>query len=123
MGHKKSFNYKHSSLRSVIERTFGVWKNTWKILRNIPSYPFKKQVKIVVTTMTLHNCIRRYSQNHDHFDETMDEPIYSVSEHISNIASHEECYDTIDNIVQDIIILRDGHCCEFNGGTTIEIFI
>ena len=32
MGYKELFNYKHSSLRSVIERTFGVWKSTWKIL-------------------------------------------------------------------------------------------
>ena len=26
MGHKEVFNHAHSSLRSVIERTFGVWK-------------------------------------------------------------------------------------------------
>ena len=84
MGHKESFNYKRS-LRSVIKRTFGVWKNTWKILQNMPSYPFKKQVKIVIATMALHNCIRRYSQNHDNFDETMDEPIHNISEHISNM--------------------------------------
>ncbi|KAH9792922.1 DDE Tnp4 domain-containing protein [Citrus sinensis] len=99
------FNYKHSSLRSVIERTFGVWKNTWKILRSMPSYPFKKQVKIVIATMALHNYIRRYSQNNDHFDEMMDEPSHSISEHI---VSHEESYETIDSTTQDIIILKDG---------------
>ena len=46
-------------------------------------------MKIVIPTMALHNYIRRYSQNHDHFDQTTDESSYSVSEHISNIASHE----------------------------------
>lgn len=107
MGHKKLFNYKHSSLRSVVERTFGIWKNTWKILRNMPRYLFKKEVKIVVATMALHNYIRRYSQNHDNFDETMDGPSDDISEHISNIASHIESYDSVDNTTQDIIILRD----------------
>ncbi|XP_030948934.1 putative nuclease HARBI1 [Quercus lobata] len=33
---EERYNYLHSSLRSVIERTFGVWKNKWKILRNMP---------------------------------------------------------------------------------------
>ncbi|XP_050291322.1 uncharacterized protein LOC126732488 isoform X3 [Quercus robur] len=36
---EERFNYLHSSLRSVIERTFGVWKNKWRILRHMP--PFK----------------------------------------------------------------------------------
>ena len=62
----------------------------------------------VITTMALHNYIRRYSQNHDHFDETMDEPSHSNNEHISKIASPKESYNTIDNIAQNIIILRDG---------------
>ena len=34
----------------------------------------------VITTMALHNYIRRYSQNHDHFDEIMDESSHSISE-------------------------------------------
>ncbi|KAL9687400.1 hypothetical protein QQ045_031801 [Rhodiola kirilowii] len=27
------FNYRHSSLRTTIERAFGILKNSWKILR------------------------------------------------------------------------------------------
>ena len=34
--------------------------------------------------MALHNYIRRYSQNHDHFDEIMDEPSHSISEHMKH---------------------------------------
>ena len=64
-------------------------------------------MKIVIANMVLHNYIKRYSQNHDHFDETMDEPNHNISKHISNIAYHEESYDTIDNTTYDIIILRD----------------
>ena len=73
----------------------------------MPSYTFKKQVERVITTMALHNYIRRHSQNYNHFDETMDEPSHSNSEHISKIASPKESYDTTDNIAQNMTILGD----------------
>ncbi|PKU70800.1 hypothetical protein MA16_Dca010780 [Dendrobium catenatum] len=64
-GRKEAFNKRHSSLRGVIEISFGVWKKKWVILRDMPTYPFKKQVKIVVATMTLHNYIRRHPYRGD----------------------------------------------------------
>ncbi|KAK3221514.1 hypothetical protein Dsin_008539 [Dipteronia sinensis] len=62
-GQKELFNYVHSSLRCTIERTFGVWKNRWKILRQMPKFPFNKQVKIVISSMVLHNFIRLNAKN------------------------------------------------------------
>jgi len=44
-GMHEIFNHAHSSLRCTIERTFGVWKNKWKILRNLPNFPSNKQEK------------------------------------------------------------------------------
>nr|XP_034896189.1 protein ALP1-like [Populus alba] len=35
----------------------------WKILQNMPAYPYKTQVEIVVASMALHNYIRRKSQD------------------------------------------------------------
>ncbi|KAL9673172.1 hypothetical protein QQ045_029426 [Rhodiola kirilowii] len=32
----ETFNYRHSSLRTTIERAFGILKTTWKILRTMP---------------------------------------------------------------------------------------
>ena len=55
--HKK-FNHTHSSLRCVIECTFGVRKNKWRIIRNMPSFPFHIQILIVSTTIALHNFVR-----------------------------------------------------------------
>ncbi|TXG72981.1 hypothetical protein EZV62_001560 [Acer yangbiense] len=69
-GHKEIFNHAHSSLRSIIERTFGVWKKKWSILRDMPSYSYEKQVKIVIATMTLHNYIRINAQRDRDFDES-----------------------------------------------------
>ncbi|KAF2299432.1 hypothetical protein GH714_031927 [Hevea brasiliensis] len=58
-GLKEIFNRWHSSLRCCIERTFGVWKARWKILRTMPPYSFYVQRDIVVVSMALHNYIRR----------------------------------------------------------------
>ncbi|GMN44995.1 hypothetical protein TIFTF001_014189 [Ficus carica] len=55
---KEVFNYTHSSLRNCIERTFGVWKARFKILKGINSYPMKKQVMIPVACAIVHNFIR-----------------------------------------------------------------
>jgi hypothetical protein len=55
---EERFNYVHSSLRSMIERTFGVWKNKWRILRQMASYDIEDQRNIVVATCVLHNFIR-----------------------------------------------------------------
>ncbi|KAG5233162.1 protein ALP [Salix suchowensis] len=68
-GREEVFNRAHSSLRNVIERSFGVWKQRWQILQNMPAYPYKTQVKIVVASMALHNYIRRRSQDDITFAE------------------------------------------------------
>ena len=58
-GKEEVFNYAHSSLRNVIERAFGVLKQKWRILNNIPStYPPETQTHIIVACMALHNFIR-----------------------------------------------------------------
>ena len=77
-GYKEVFNHAHSSLRSVIERTFGVWKKRWDILRDMPSFSFDKQVKIVLATMALHNYIRKYAVRDCVFDESED--LYDIDE-------------------------------------------
>ncbi|KAK8945168.1 hypothetical protein KSP39_PZI007643 [Platanthera zijinensis] len=64
-GRREMFNKAHYSLRSVIERTFGVWKKRWSILRGMPPYKFSKQCVIVVATMALHNYIRRHPSRVD----------------------------------------------------------
>ena len=57
-GKKEVFNHLHSSLRNVIERSFGVLKMKWSILQKISSYPMEKQTRIIIACMALHNFIR-----------------------------------------------------------------
>lgn len=58
MNKKELFNLRHSSLRNVIERVFGVMKKRFPTLTNMPSYPFKFQVQMVKCIITMHNFIR-----------------------------------------------------------------
>ena len=67
-GKKELFNYTHSSLKNVIERSFGVLKMKWRILLDLPSFPMAKQSKIIMACMALHNFIRQSGMMDDLFD-------------------------------------------------------
>ena len=67
-GKKEHFNYTHSRLRDVIESSFGVLKNKWRILFKVPSYPLRKQAKNIVACMALHNFIRESHLADKEFD-------------------------------------------------------
>ena len=53
--------FKHSSVRNVIERSFGVLKIKWQILYKMFGYSIVTQKKIVAATMGLHNFIREHA--------------------------------------------------------------
>ncbi|XP_059633010.1 uncharacterized protein LOC132275789 [Cornus florida] len=67
-GREEVFNHRHSSLRNIIERCFGLLKMRFAILRVIPPYKFSTQVLIVMACCTLHNFIRNQHQPDDLFD-------------------------------------------------------
>ena len=93
MGSKEVFNQAHSSLRSVIERTFGVWKKKWKILKDMPNYAFAKQVKIVIATMALHNYIRKHRKRDLHFqrvEDNLDDFVYEENQPDDNNVEENE---------------------------------
>ncbi|KAL6524157.1 hypothetical protein OROMI_031252 [Orobanche minor] len=57
-GMSEQFNYRHSSLRTTVERAFGQLKKRWKILYVMPQMEDTYQVYVIVATFTLHNFIR-----------------------------------------------------------------
>ena len=69
---REVFNYTHASLRNVVERTFGVWKKRFPILRHINNYRMQTQVMIPVACAVLHNFIRR-SREPDELYEQFDQ--------------------------------------------------
>ncbi|XP_028072571.1 uncharacterized protein LOC114274794 [Camellia sinensis] len=60
-GPKELFNHRHSSLRSVIERTFGVLKKRFPILRSMPNYKSTRQEPLVIACCVVHNWIRLHA--------------------------------------------------------------
>jgi hypothetical protein len=70
------FNHAHSSLRNVIEYSFGVLKMKWHILLDVPSYPIEKQKKIIIVYMALHNFIRDSNLSDDDFDRLESDETY-----------------------------------------------
>ncbi|XP_019096678.1 PREDICTED: putative nuclease HARBI1 isoform X1 [Camelina sativa] len=66
------FNRCHASLRSVIERTFGVWKKKWRILCEFSRYNTHFQKRVVMATMRLHNFIRISNYFDEDFAEVME---------------------------------------------------
>ncbi|KAL7199587.1 hypothetical protein ACSBR2_021807 [Camellia fascicularis] len=57
-GPKELFNHRHSSLRNVIERTFGVLKKRFPILRSVPNYKSTRQGPLMIACCVVHNWIR-----------------------------------------------------------------
>ena len=57
-GMEETFNYAHSSLRNVVERSIGVLKMKWRMLKEIPAYAPDKQSEIIQAACALHNFIR-----------------------------------------------------------------
>ncbi|KAG5235385.1 protein ALP [Salix suchowensis] len=102
-GRRKVFNRAHSSLRNVIERTFGVWKQRWRILQCMPAYPYKTQVAIIVASMALHNYIRRRSQDDAVFVEYDRNPDYIPDELLPDVVACETRQSSRRNSRMDIV--------------------
>ena len=62
------FNLRHSSLRNVIERIFGVIKKRFPILVVMKSFDFPFQCDIVICALLVHNFVRMNQLYEDEFD-------------------------------------------------------
>ncbi|CAI9294866.1 unnamed protein product [Lactuca saligna] len=78
-GSKDKFNYLHSPLRNIIERTFGDWKGRWALLRDMHvNYKYKNQVRIVIASMAIHNYIRKFGMSDEAFNGAQQESYNSL---------------------------------------------
>ncbi|XP_054788932.1 uncharacterized protein LOC129294533 [Prosopis cineraria] len=110
------FNYFYSSLRCTIERTFGVWKKRFAILRNMPSYDYDIQVQIVVASMAIHNFIKRRSNSdadfmrHEREDQQdyEDQEDHGVDEY-SFMTSFSSSMISICDIIRDQLVYDHLH--------------
>ncbi|XP_023925094.2 protein ALP1-like [Quercus suber] len=64
---KELYNYRHSSLRMVIERPFGVLKTRFPILNLMPNFKPIRQHYVVIVCCALHNFIRMNNRSDELF--------------------------------------------------------
>ncbi|XP_026419803.1 protein ALP1-like [Papaver somniferum] len=64
---KELFNFGNSSLKNAIERSFGVLKSRFPILRDLSSFPYNTQVQILIAACAIHNSIRTESKSDELF--------------------------------------------------------
>jgi len=101
-GMKQIFNRAHSSLRSVIEQSFGMVKMKWRILLGLPHYSERKQAQIILACCGLHNFILENDNDdlHYHMDDADDSwDIDDVDE--------DTCHDAVEGDEDDMNALRD----------------
>lgn len=69
MDEKELFNLRHSSLRNVVERVFGVLKQRFHILEKRPRYDRATQIQLVYALCALHNFVRLTNADDDLFKD------------------------------------------------------
>jgi hypothetical protein len=87
----------------VIEQAFGVLKEKWRILKHLSSYTMKKQAKIILACMMLHNFIRDSHENDDLSDMCNEDKNF-VPNHEDATSSHSSLYGREES---DMNALRD----------------
>ncbi|XP_061357670.1 protein ALP1-like [Gastrolobium bilobum] len=91
------FNKRHAQARNVIERTFGLLKMRWAILRSPSFYPVKTHNRIIIACCLLHNLIRREMDidpleielGNMSIDEEVDEELHDSIDTIHTIDTSE----------------------------------
>jgi hypothetical protein len=69
---KELYNFRHSSLRTVVERAIGVLKMRFAYLRHRPYHDVKTHSKIILACCAIHNWLRQNDRNDAFFDTNLD---------------------------------------------------
>ncbi|XP_038698089.1 uncharacterized protein LOC119995659 [Tripterygium wilfordii] len=97
---KELFNYRHSSMRMVIERCFGVLKARFPILKLMPPYPPTRQRLIVVACCAIHNFLRQRTQQ-DHLFNTWENMDPSYMQPSTSTGARSSGASSSNNIAND----------------------
>ena len=107
------FNLRHSSLRNVVERTFGVVQKRFPILKNMPAFSLEFQSDLALCCFALHNFIVLNGGQDDFFDEDEEEDAAVgdiVEEHAAVVQAAQQWRDQIaQNMWSDYINYAQQH--------------
>lgn len=98
---KEMFNHRHSALRNVVERTFGIWKQQFRTLWGIPHYTVQKQRDIIIACAVLHNFIRMSSFNDKMFSNAT---LKMRKRTTTKVKNHQRSNNTVMQVPWDIFV-------------------
>ncbi|KAJ4791508.1 nuclease [Rhynchospora pubera] len=58
------FNHRHAQLRNVVEKTFGILKGRFRLLKDMHQYKYDFQTDIVLACCVIHNFLIRHPNSH-----------------------------------------------------------
>ncbi|KAK9034396.1 hypothetical protein V6N11_050563 [Hibiscus sabdariffa] len=91
---KELFNLRHSSLRTTVERVFGILKKRFRVLDAEPFWDFQTQVDVVLACTIIHNHIMGVDPN-----DLINEGLYEEFESnliVSTLTAREEREEAIE---------------------------
>ncbi|XP_028180268.1 protein ALP1-like [Glycine soja] len=100
--YKELFNLRHASARNVIERSFGVLKKRWSILRTPSFFDIKTQIRIINACFMLHNFIRD-EQHSDPILEAQDLELLSI---VDNELINQQMERVTNNIGDEVTTIQ-----------------
>ncbi|KAG5546935.1 hypothetical protein RHGRI_012840 [Rhododendron griersonianum] len=95
----KYSNRWHSSLRSAIERAFGVWKNRWRMMKETSTYLVRIHKLFVIASMAIHKFIRRNSLHDEGFAEVIGKDDKYVYEDLPDIDPNFAAQEDIEGLI------------------------
>lgn len=96
--YKELFNLRHSRARNVIERSFGVLKKRWSILRTPSFFDIKTQIRIINACFVLHNFIIEEKQSDEILEDQDLELLSVVDEELTNQQTQRVATNGVDEV-------------------------
>ncbi|XP_076940748.1 uncharacterized protein LOC143610051 [Bidens hawaiensis] len=86
---KEKFNHAHAKLRNVIERSFGVLKARFPILKMMAPFSLETQRNLTVACFALHNFIRKECLSNELFEQYDQPDVSFINTHV-HVADEDE---------------------------------
>ncbi|XP_075654924.1 uncharacterized protein LOC142625105 [Castanea sativa] len=106
-GAKELFNYRHSSLRNVIERYFGVLKARFPVLKMMPRYKPCRQGNVMRACCTIYNFIQMATRNDRLFTQFNIDNLTVEGEGRDNSGEPSHTIDLTDEVAEAMAAYRD----------------
>ncbi|PKA45940.1 hypothetical protein AXF42_Ash021692 [Apostasia shenzhenica] len=90
---EEKVNHRHACLRNIVERTFGILKQRFRILSTMRPFLLETQRDVILACFVLHNFIAQYSMTDPIFTAPKMEEVESDANDVALTQLHEDAQD------------------------------